>query len=56
MTEAYANAKGSSGGELVRDVLCDYFTQILEIINSHGGDAIKFVGDGILRKIGILKY
>jgi class 3 adenylate cyclase len=33
---------------LVRDVLCDYFTQLLDIISSHAGDVIKVVGDALM--------
>ncbi|KAI8849354.1 hypothetical protein BC829DRAFT_416815 [Chytridium lagenaria] len=39
---------GRVSSELVTLALCDYFNQIIGVIESHGGDVVKFLGDAVL--------
>lgn len=47
LTEQFA-AKGPSGAEDISAVLNDFYGQWITIIKTHGGDIIKFAGDGLL--------
>jgi class 3 adenylate cyclase len=40
--------QGSGGAEQLTAVLNHYFGQFIEIITAHGGDVVKFAGDGLL--------
>ena len=40
--------EGPDGVERLTDLLNDYFGRIIEIVDAHGGDAIKFAGDAII--------
>lgn len=33
--------RGAEGAEIIRNVLVGYFTKLLEVINTNGGDTIK---------------
>lgn len=47
LNETFSNL-GSGGAEQVSIHLNHYFTQILSIIKSHGGDCVKFAGDALI--------
>lgn len=47
LTEEFA-ARGPSGAEDISAVLNDFYGQWIKIINTYGGDIIKFAGDGLL--------
>lgn len=47
LTEQFA-AKGPSGAEDISAILNDFYGQWINIIKAHGGDIIKFAGDGLL--------
>ena len=41
------NAAGPTGAEELTDILNDYFTRMIQIIQSFGGQVVKFSGDAI---------
>lgn len=47
MSEALA-ALGAEGAEVLTDILNRYFAEMIGILNSHGGQVMKFGGDAIL--------
>lgn len=47
MSEALS-ALGAEGAEILTDILNRYFTRMIGIIHSHGGQVIKFGGDALL--------
>lgn len=47
LTEEFA-ARGPSGAEDISAILNDFYGQWISIIKKHGGDIIKFAGDGLL--------
>ncbi len=47
LTEKLGN-KGSRGVEELTNVLNQFFTLLIDVIDNHGGDVIKFAGDALL--------
>ena len=47
MTEKLSQ-RGPEGAEMVCTILSEYFTTLLEVVFSWGGDVIKFAGDALL--------
>lgn len=47
LTEALTQRDPTGAEELTR-LLNAYFTQLIEIITNHGGDIVKFLGDGLI--------
>ncbi len=47
LTERLAR-RGPAGAEELNRVLCAYFEQLIDLVHSHGGDIVKFAGDGVL--------
>lgn len=42
------SALGAEGGEILTDILNRYFSEMVGLIHSHGGEVVKFGGDSIL--------
>src|SRR5690349_21069575 len=40
--------QGPQGLEQITDVLNSYFGRLIALIGAHGGDVVKFAGDGVL--------
>ena len=47
LTERLAQ-RGPVGAEELDRVLCAYFEKLIDIVAGHGGDVVKFAGDGVL--------
>jgi len=47
LTERLAE-RGPASIESFTDLLNDYFCQLIDLINAHGGDVVKFAGDALL--------
>ncbi|MGH8630012.1 MAG: adenylate/guanylate cyclase domain-containing protein, partial [Burkholderiales bacterium] len=47
MTERLAK-RGPAGAEQVSALLNDYFGQLIDLVDAHGGDVVKFAGDALL--------
>ena len=39
---------GKSGGERITEHLNSYFSTLISVVNKHGGDIAKFVGDALI--------
>ncbi len=48
LAEDASRGEGGLGSEDLSRVLNDYFSQLIAIITEHGGDVVKFAGDGLL--------
>ena len=48
LSESLAAQEGRQGGEQLARHLNSYFSQMVRIIGSHGGDILKFAGDALL--------
>ncbi len=46
LTENYAR-RGPEGAELLTRILNDFFGRVVDVIQYHGGDVVKFAGDAI---------
>lgn len=46
--EGVASAGQAAGAEAVTNAVNAYFDQFIEILHAHGGDIVKFTGDGVL--------
>jgi len=47
LAESFAK-EGAIGAEKLTKTLNDYFTYLVELVTSHGGDVVKFAGDAVL--------
>ncbi len=47
LTEVLAR-RGSAGTEALSQLLNDYFGELIDLITGHGGEVVKFAGDGLL--------
>src|SRR5262245_65657897 len=47
LTEKLAES-GRSGAERLSSILNGYFTRLIDVVEQHGGDVIKFAGDALL--------
>lgn len=47
LTEFFSK-QGAVGAEIIRDVLCAYFSALLQLIDKYGGDVVKFAGDALM--------
>ncbi|MFT7245841.1 MAG: class 3 adenylate cyclase [Candidatus Azotimanducaceae bacterium] len=47
LSESFAS-EGAVGAEKLTATLNDYFSYLVDIIQDHGGDVVKFAGDAVL--------
>ncbi|NJM06010.1 AAA family ATPase [Candidatus Gracilibacteria bacterium] len=45
---AYLSQRTVEGAEELTQLLNNYFAQLVDIVTAHGGDVVKFAGDGLL--------
>jgi class 3 adenylate cyclase len=45
---AYLSSRTAEGSEELTQLLNNYFAQLVDIVMAHGGDVVKFAGDGLL--------
>ncbi|GAB4580779.1 MAG: adenylate/guanylate cyclase domain-containing protein [Anaerolineales bacterium] len=46
--EGIPHAQQGAGAEAVTNAINAYFDQFIEVLHAHGGDIVKFTGDGVL--------
>ena len=40
--------KGAAGAERLTEILNDYFSRLIDLVDQHGGDVLKFAGDALI--------
>jgi len=48
LTERCAQADASSGAEVLTTLLNDYFGRLIGVVETHGGDIVRFAGDAVI--------